>query len=168
MNENFVVTNGNEIAFISDIYRPNGLRTQINPDALYSKHGFLVPLSPCAFNLLAYLDGDDSSEGLLEGALRGWLITHSGRIEEWSIGDKNGKRSMLKRLVPWGQGIVGIRGAYVETEETLFASMDFHENDIRKALMLASDTLREGPAPIHIMSIPAIVEELNKRFPQKG
>jgi hypothetical protein len=128
----------------------------------------LIPLGTCAFNVLAFLDGDTAQEGLLEGALRGWLITSSGRIEEWSIGEKGGKRGMVKRGVPWGPGVVNIRGAYVETEETLFASMDFHENDIRKALMLASDTLREGPAPIHIMSIPAIVEELNKRFPQKG
>lgn len=168
MNENFVLTNGNEIAFISDIYRPNGLRTQISPEALYTKHGFLIPLGPWAFNLIAYFEGDDSQEGMSEGALRGWLITPSGRIEEWSTGDKAGVRRMLKRLVPWGPGVVGIRGGYVETEETLFAAMDFHDNDIRKALALASDTLREGPAPIHIMSIPAIVEELNKRFPQKG
>ncbi len=170
MNDNFILMNGNEIAFISDLYRVNGLRMKLSVDALYTPHGFLVPLAANAFNLIAYLDSDTSFENCGEGALRGWLITHSGRIEEWTRAESSvGKKaSLAKRVIPWGQGVVGIRGNYVETEEVLYAAMDVHDDDIRKATCLAKDTLREGPAPVHILSIPAIIEELHKRFPQKG
>lgn len=170
MNDNFLLMNGNEIAFISDLYRTNGLRMKVSVDALYTPHGFLVPLAANAFNLIAYLDGDNSVENCGEGALRGWLITHGGRIEEWTRAELNvsKKQSLAKRVIPWGPGVVGIRANYVETEEVLYAAMDFHNDDIRSAMILAKETMREGQAPIHILSIPAIIEELNKRFPQKG
>lgn len=170
MIDNFAMVNGEEICFISDMYRQNGVRIQVQPEALYSKHGFLIPMTYVAFNVLDYLDGDDSMENCQEGGVKALLITHDGKIQEWIKADakKASDRLMSKRRAPWGPGVAWVRAGYIETEETLYAAMDFHNNDLRKAAELARSTMREGPSPIHFMEIPKIVEELHKRFPQKG
>ncbi|MND14937.1 hypothetical protein D3C87_1427330 [compost metagenome] len=170
MLENFVAVSGTRVAFLSDLIRGSGLRIKNPVDRLYSQHGFLFPTEVNSFNVVAYLNGDKSMEVANEGVIKGLMLRHDGQLDEWVRGDNNAASlpRMIKRVMPWGEGVVFARSNSMTLEESLTAALDVHDDNLELAVALTKETLRHGPSQIHIMNIPDILVELNKRFPLKG
>lgn len=169
MIDNFIAVSGNKVAFLSDLIRTNGLRIKCPVDKLYTEHGFLFPTSGNSLNLIAYLGGDKSIECSDEGVIKGVLLRHDGTMEEWIRGQDHGRQNprMVKRCMPWGEGVVFLRSNNLTLEEQMVAMMDIHNDDLNKSMEMLLTHVRHGPSTIHIMDIPTILLELNKRFPQK-
>jgi hypothetical protein len=170
MLENFVAVSGNRIAFMADLIRGSGLRIKNSVDRLYTQHGFLFPTEMNSYNVIAYLNGDKTPEVANEGVIKAVLLRHDGQLEEWVRGDQAGLSipRMIKRVLPWGEGVVFARSNSLTLEESITAALDVHDDNLELALALTKETLRHGPSPLYFMDIPEIVTELHKRFPLKG
>lgn len=123
-----------ELYVCTVLKKPNGLAATIPLESLYCRFGMILPTEYASMNLLDVLEGKSSHHYSGDVAILGCLLTHTGDIYEFYLGNAEpnvvGDTSVRIRRIPTGTGVRYVKSNGARTEEQV--QMLMHLYDIGK------------------------------------
>jgi hypothetical protein len=154
--KNVVMYHGNKIAFVAGITKTNGLTESLSNEMLVTSVGFLMPLSPSAFNVLDHLEGTVVPNAKYFECYTAAVVDAQGVVREYYV-DPEGAFATRR---PTGPNFKGSCSRWLEAEEVATSCLELTDT-IEEAVDLYCTKTGEHRHHFRIMEMKDIVKLLS-------